>query len=117
MKIINPRFGPVSDTFLLDDVRCSGHEADIRYNLVSASCYLDLTSANYRQCPHETRDNCGPGEGAGVVCEGGASQGGGSGGGATAVTLAEEEASLLHPVLADIADILHRLFSFLMVRP
>ena len=55
------------------------------------------------------------------MCEGGATlgggSGGGSGGGATAVTLAEEEASLLHPVLADIADILHRLFSFLMMRP
>ena len=48
------------------------------------------------------------------MCEGGAMLGGG----ATAVTLAEEEeASLLHPVLADIADILHRLFSFLMMRP
>ena len=51
------------------------------------------------------------------MCEGGAMLGGGSGGGATAVTLAAEEASLLHPVLADIADILHRLFSFLMMRP
>ena len=53
------------------------------------------------------------------MCEGGATAGGGAtpGGGATAVTLAEEEASLLHPVLADIADILHRLFSLLMMRP
>ena len=53
----------------------------------------------------------------GATLGGGATAGGGSGGGATAVTLAEEEASLLHPVLADIADILHRLFSFLMMRP
>ena len=43
-------FGSVPSTFSMDDVQCSGNEASI----------LD--------CPHLMADNCGPGEGAGVIC-------------------------------------------------
>ena len=44
------RFGRVSDNFAMDDVKCAGTEESL----------LD--------CPHRTRDNCGPGEAAGVIC-------------------------------------------------
>ena len=46
------RFGRVPTDFRMDDVDCSGNETSI----------LD--------CPHITNDNCGAGEGAGVVCIG-----------------------------------------------
>ena len=46
------RFGSVSSTFIMDDVRCTGTESDIS------------------QCPHNPNDNCGSGEGAGVKCGG-----------------------------------------------
>merc|ERR1711892_714757 len=43
-------FGPVPEPFAMDDVRCSGYEATIQ------------------ECEYSTSDNCGPGEGAGVIC-------------------------------------------------
>ena len=43
-------FGPVPDQFAMDDVICSGYEATIQ------------------ECEYSTSDNCGPGEGAGVIC-------------------------------------------------
>merc|ERR1719458_1569145 len=43
-------FGRVSSTFKTDDVRCTGNEASL----------LD--------CRHNTVDDCGPDEGAGVIC-------------------------------------------------
>ena len=43
-------FGPVADTFGMDNVQCIGNETSI----------LD--------CPHVTVDDCGPFEGAGVIC-------------------------------------------------
>ena len=43
-------FGRVSSTFKMDDVRCTGNEASL----------LD--------CRHNTVDDCGPDEGAGVIC-------------------------------------------------
>ena len=44
------QFGPVSSTFKMDDVQCTGEEASL----------LD--------CPHLTVDNCGFTEGAVVIC-------------------------------------------------
>merc|ERR1712112_733521 len=44
------QFGRVSNTFKMDDVQCTGNEASL----------LD--------CPHRTMDDCGPHEGAGVIC-------------------------------------------------
>ena len=46
----NSYFGQVSTDFGMDDVLCQGTESDI----------LD--------CPHITTHNCGPSEGAGVIC-------------------------------------------------
>ena len=46
----NSYFGQVSTDFGMDDVLCQGSESDI----------LD--------CPHITTHNCGPSEGAGVIC-------------------------------------------------
>jgi hypothetical protein len=46
------QFGPVPDVFSYDDVNCSGQETT-----------LDA-------CPHANVDNCGVGEGAGVICNG-----------------------------------------------
>ena len=43
-------FGSVADTFGMDNVQCVGNETSI----------LD--------CPHVTVDDCGPFEGAGVIC-------------------------------------------------
>jgi len=47
---IQSKFGSVPATFAMDDVKCLGNEASI----------LD--------CPHLTQDDCGVGEGAGVIC-------------------------------------------------
>lgn len=47
---VRSRFGRVSSTFRMDDVRCTGYEASL----------LD--------CRHETKDDCGSDEGAGVIC-------------------------------------------------
>ena len=44
------RFGEVGDDFSMDDVQCRGNETSLL------------------QCEHETEDNCGGGEAAGVVC-------------------------------------------------
>ena len=44
------QFGRVNSTFAMDDVRCVGNETTL----------LD--------CPHTTQENCGPTEGAGVIC-------------------------------------------------
>ena len=44
------RFGRVPAKFGMDDVKCAGTEASL----------LD--------CRHKTKDNCGAGEGAGVIC-------------------------------------------------
>ena len=46
----NSYFGQVTTDFGMDDVLCQGTESDI----------LD--------CPHITTHNCGPSEGAGVIC-------------------------------------------------
>ena len=43
-------FGDVPDTYGMDEVRCSGLEMDIRH------------------CEHVTVNDCGQGEGAGVMC-------------------------------------------------
>ena len=43
-------FGSVSSDFALDEVRCIG------------------TESNLEDCEHTTQENCGSGEGAGVVC-------------------------------------------------
>ena len=43
-------FGVVPSTMAMDNVGCVGTES-----------YL-------RSCPHSTADNCGPDEGAGVIC-------------------------------------------------
>ena len=43
-------FGPVADTFGMDNVQCIGNETSIF------------------DCPHVTVDDCGPFEGAGVIC-------------------------------------------------
>jgi hypothetical protein len=47
---VKSHFGRVSSTFKMDDVRCTGNEASL----------LD--------CRHNTVDDCGPDEGAGVIC-------------------------------------------------
>ena len=47
---VKSRFGRVSDTFGMDDVECSGGESRLT------------------QCQYQTKDNCGAGEGAGVIC-------------------------------------------------
>ena len=47
---MHSRFGPVSDEFAMDNVECIGDEDYIW------------------RCPHETVDNCGSHEGAGVIC-------------------------------------------------
>ena len=47
---IGSYFGDVPDQFAMDDVICSGYEATIQ------------------ECEYSTSDNCGPGEGAGVIC-------------------------------------------------
>ena len=47
---VKSRFGQVSDTFGMDDVVCSGGESRLT------------------QCQYQTSDNCGAGEGAGVIC-------------------------------------------------
>ena len=44
------QFGPVSSTFGMDNVQCTGNETSL----------LD--------CPHLTVDDCGSYEGAGVIC-------------------------------------------------
>ena len=44
------KFGRVPDNFIMDDVKCSGREVRLE------------------DCNHNTRDNCGTSEGAGVVC-------------------------------------------------
>ena len=44
------RFGRVPDNFIMDDVDCSGREGRLE------------------ECRHNSRDNCGTSEGAGVVC-------------------------------------------------
>ena len=46
-------FGTVPAVFAMDDVACTGSETRLR------------------DCSHNTADNCGGGEGAGVVCTGG----------------------------------------------
>ena len=46
----NSHFGTVNSTFAMDDVRCLGNETTIL------------------ACPHTTQENCGVGEGAGVIC-------------------------------------------------
>ena len=51
-KTSNSKFGNVTSQFSMDDVVCTGREKYI----------LD--------CPHNTNDNCGPHEGAGVICDG-----------------------------------------------
>ena len=48
---VQSAFGAVSNHFILDDVRCEGEETNILL------------------CTHSKRENCGPTEGAGVVCE------------------------------------------------
>ena len=45
-------FGTVNKTFAMDDVQCLGNEATIL------------------ACPHNSEDNCGGHEGAGVICRG-----------------------------------------------
>ena len=45
-------YGSVSPDFSMDDVLCTGNEVSL----------LD--------CPHSTQENCGPTEGAGVICTG-----------------------------------------------
>ena len=47
---VESQFGSVSSTFKMDEVQCTGSEASL----------LD--------CPHNTVDDCGTGEGAGVIC-------------------------------------------------
>ena len=49
---IKSAFGQVEDNFIFDDVSCRGNEK-----------YLE-------DCPHKTTDDCGAGEGAGVICYG-----------------------------------------------
>ena len=51
--LFNFRYGSVPSTFAMDDVACTGRESNIR------------------NCRHNTRDNCGGSEGAGVVCNSG----------------------------------------------
>ena len=51
LPTIQSRFGAVPATFAMDDVACIGNEASL----------LD--------CPHNSQDNCGANEGAGVICE------------------------------------------------
>ena len=46
------QFGRVSDDFGMDNVKCVGNETSI----------LD--------CPYSTEENCGGGEGLGVICSG-----------------------------------------------
>ena len=48
---VRSAFGEVSSNFILDDVRCEG------------------TETNILLCTRSKRENCGPTEGAGVVCE------------------------------------------------
>ena len=45
-------FGDVRGDFSMDNVNCTGQEGDLR------------------ECQHETKDNCGGDEAAGVVCGG-----------------------------------------------
>ena len=47
---VNSKFGNVSAEFSFDEVDCSGQEETLE------------------DCKHENTDNCGPDEGAGVVC-------------------------------------------------
>ena len=48
---IQSRFGTVPATFAMDNVACIGNETSL----------LD--------CPHNSQDDCGANEGAGVICE------------------------------------------------
>ena len=48
--ILVDRFGSVPETFEMDDVGCIGTESSIT------------------KCSYTSRDDCGPGEGAGVQC-------------------------------------------------
>ena len=49
---IQSTYGTVSSVFIMDNVECTGSETDIL------------------QCPHLSTDNCGSGDGAGVICAG-----------------------------------------------
>ena len=49
-QTIQSRFGAVPERFAMDNVECKGNESSL----------LD--------CPHLTKDDCGPDEGAGVIC-------------------------------------------------
>jgi len=82
-------FGPVSSDFAFDDVQCRGDEEYIW------------------RCPHETEDDCGSHEGAGVICS---NEEPGSGSGAPVIELVggsgpHEGNILIHgrPVCDDIA--------------
>ena len=48
---VKSKFGRVNSTFRMDDVKCTGNEDSL----------LD--------CQHNTEDNCGDSEGAGVICD------------------------------------------------
>ena len=47
---LKSRFGEVSSVFAMDDVSCRGYEASLH------------------DCRHNERENCGPYDGAGVIC-------------------------------------------------
>ena len=52
---LESQFGQVNSTFRMDQVECTGNESTL----------LD--------CPHNTEDDCGAGQGAGVICYSGGS--------------------------------------------
>ena len=50
IETTSSHFGPVPDQFAMDNVICSGYEATIQ------------------ECQYSPSDDCGSGEGAGVIC-------------------------------------------------